>query len=187
MERFSYLKDRAKRELCIWKQDNVELDIRPEDSVSNAGSRAGSKESGDQHVQIIKTASRARASAKKAILEAQSASLAKRQALQEEQLRLQQKADQLDLETELAKAQAEERAYLEADKESGVSFSKRDKSETSLFSKQVPLLKPTINSNRKHFTTAFQKQSNDTCTENVSFTHPSTLKAKIPQDHPPHP
>ncbi|CAB3981354.1 PREDICTED: uncharacterized protein LOC107342904, partial [Paramuricea clavata] len=191
IERFSDLKERATQKLCLWKQDNVELDIRPEDSVSNAGSRAGSESQVTSMSKLSKrssnssvSVSRARASAKKAILEAQSASLAKRQALQEEQLRLQQKADQLDLETELAKAQAEERAYLEADKKSDVSFSKRDKSETSSFSKQVPLLKSTINSNRKHYTTAFQKQSNDTYTEKVSVTHPSTLEAKIPQDHP---
>ena len=75
----------------LWKPNDVELDVRPEDSVSNAGSRAGSKSHVTGMSKVSRRTSRARASAKKAILEAHSASLVKRQALQEEQ----HKSDQL--------------------------------------------------------------------------------------------
>jgi hypothetical protein len=102
--------------------DNKEPDIRPEDSVSNVGSKASSKATNMSKLSKRSSsssvlASRAKASAKKAFLEAQTASLAKRQALEEERLRIQHMTDQLDLETELAKAAAEEQVYLEADED----------------------------------------------------------------------
>lgn len=120
MQGISDLKQRA----LDWKQRSIQFDIRPEDSVSNAGSPAdskvtklskGSKSSANSSADSSISASRARAAAKKAILEAQAASFARRQALQEEQLRLQQMTEELELQTEIAKANAEEQAYLEAE------------------------------------------------------------------------
>ena len=103
-------------------------EILPEDSVSNAGSqhgsrvtnvskrsRASSRASAASAVSSI-SASRAKATAKLAMLEARATSLRKRRTLQEEQFRLQQVAEELDLETELAVAAAEEKAYFQAEK-----------------------------------------------------------------------
>lgn len=50
------------------------------------------------------------------MLEARATSLRKIRALQEEQFRLQQEAEELEIETELAIAAAEEKAYFEAEK-----------------------------------------------------------------------
>jgi hypothetical protein len=121
IERVSDLKERAMQAID-WGHGNDEPDIHPEDSVSNAGSKSCSRATSSSNLSKQSTsssvsASRAKASAKKAALEAQSALLAKRQALQEEKLRIQHMSDQLELETELAKANAEEQAYLEAEKD----------------------------------------------------------------------
>ena len=86
-------------------------DVRPEDSVSNIGSRAGSRVS---HASSI-SAARAKAAAKRAALEAEATNLESLEEIQREELRLQMKKRQLQLKTELAKAQAEELAYIEAE------------------------------------------------------------------------
>lgn len=82
--------------------------------------------------------------AKKAALKAQAALLKKRQALQEEEFRLKQKMEQLDLETELAKANAEAKAYSSessSDSESGTDSS--DEEISKEFNKETkPTIKP---------------------------------------------
>ena len=103
--------------------------VSPEDSVSNSG--ASGKTSNSKHSKFSrKSASRvssrassslsnakARAIAKKASLDVEAASLRKKMALQEEELRLQQQREALDLEIKLAKANAEERAYSRGEDE----------------------------------------------------------------------
>ena len=115
--------------------ESADNDIHPEDSVSNVGSRSRAhppsslaamrKSLGGStvyHAQSPRTA----AAAKRAALAAEAAALHKQRALQEEELRLKQEAvrqqqqreesrlrldqrkRQLDLETEIAKAEAEE-------------------------------------------------------------------------------
>lgn len=104
VERVSDLKQRV----IDWKQRCIEFDIRPEDSVSNAGSRAsskatnlskGSKSGSNLSTDSSISVTRGRATARKAILkpylEAQAASFARRQALQEEKMRLQQLSEEL--------------------------------------------------------------------------------------------
>ncbi|CAB4024598.1 Hypothetical predicted protein, partial [Paramuricea clavata] len=63
------------------------------------------------------TALLARAAVRKAILEAEAAALERLYAIQEEELRLQQRKKQLELPTSIAKAEAEERAYAIAEPE----------------------------------------------------------------------
>lgn len=110
--------------------------LDPEDSISNVGSRATSRVS-----QRSKASSRANskssrrssvssariaAAAKRASLTAEASMLREQQALQQEELRLQQRKQELALETEIAKAEAEERALAEA--EVGISVRGAEKS-----------------------------------------------------------
>ena len=99
--------------------------LNPEDSISNVGSRstskvshkskassrANSKSSRRSSVSSAKIA----AAAKRASLTAEASMLREQQALQQEELRLQQRKQELALETEIAKAEAEERALAEAE------------------------------------------------------------------------
>ena len=118
------------------------FDIRPEDSASNVGSRnrrsKGFKSSSVTSSRISGSSSvisaRATAAARKAALTAEAATLHKHQALQQAELRLKQeelrqqqqqqeeaklhllqRKQELDLETEIAKAEAEEHAYAMAE------------------------------------------------------------------------
>ena len=123
--------------------ENYESEIRPEDSISNVGSRtrtrsrashASSRKSGGgslAHVQSPRLA----AAAKRAALQADAATLHKQQAIQQEELRLRQEVikqqqlqeeaklrldqrkRQLDLERKIARAQAEEQTYANAELE----------------------------------------------------------------------
>ena len=93
------------------------LDIRPEDSVSNVGSTREpimSRRSSASTRSSVSSA-RAKAAARKAILEAEAATLQKLHQIQEEELKLRQRKDELRLETEMAKARAEESAYVQAE------------------------------------------------------------------------
>ena len=102
-------------------------DVQPEDSASNIGrqkefhlqsrsqhSKVGSNVSNTSSSTSI-SISKAKATAKKARLQVQVATFRKKRALQEEQFRLERLAEELELETQLAMASAEERAYLEAE------------------------------------------------------------------------
>ena len=94
-------------------------DLRPEDSISNAGSRSSSKSSrrsrkgpsivshASSCVSTI-SAAKTKAAAKRAVLQAEAASLERFHALQKEELSIQQRRRALELETEIGKAQAEE-------------------------------------------------------------------------------
>ena len=154
MERIADLKQGV-NELC--ERITISHEILPEDSVSNAGSqhgsrvtnvskrsRASSRASAASAVSSI-SASRAKATAKLAMLEARATSLRKRRALQEEQFRLQQVAEELDLETELAVAAAEEKAYFQAEKNELDRYRQEDKG-TTLRSSQNKQETPISNS-----------------------------------------
>jgi hypothetical protein len=91
---------------------HANADIRPEDSVSNVGSRDGSRLStrsrASSKSSIRSSASaKANAAARKAILEDEAATLGRIHAIQEEELRLQQRKRQLELQTSIAKYNAE--------------------------------------------------------------------------------
>ncbi|XP_028395694.1 uncharacterized protein LOC114519723 [Dendronephthya gigantea] len=91
-------------------------DVQPDDSVSNIGSenysrlslrsRASSRSS-------TRSSASAKARAKRAVIEAEIALIQRFCAIEEEELRLQQRKRQLELQKNLAKAEAEERAYAE--------------------------------------------------------------------------
>ena len=93
--------------------------MKSEDSVSNVGSRASTKLSHHSGSKVSRasaiSAARAKASAKRATLEAEAVSLQNLEEIQREELKLQFERKQLELKTELAKAHAEELAYSEAE------------------------------------------------------------------------
>ena len=99
-------------------------DVTPIDSISNIGSRPRTKfsrRSRGSNASSVSSA-RAKAAAKRAVLEAEAANLESFQAIQKEELSLQQRKKAFELTTEIAKAQAEEKAYAEAEACSGVKF-----------------------------------------------------------------
>ena len=108
------------RDLAISANKSHEnTEIRPQDSVSNIASRDGSRvsmrSSASSRSSIRSSASaKAKAAAKKAILEAEAATLQRLYAIQEEELRLRQRKRLLELQTDIAKAEAEEKVYVEA-------------------------------------------------------------------------
>ncbi len=83
-------------------QIGKELRRKARSSIASSSSKAGSTIS-----------ARLTAKARKAALEAEKAGLAKQQALEQERLQLEQRNYELKLNTELAKAKAEERVYSE--------------------------------------------------------------------------
>ena len=64
----------------------------------------------------LSASARAKAAAKKAVLEAETAALKRLHSIEEEEIRLRQCKDALKLETEMAKAKAEEFGYTQAEK-----------------------------------------------------------------------
>ena len=105
-------------------------DIRPEDSVSQAGA-APRQTDGTSHVgsRISRTSSvtseRAKAAACKAALLAEAAAMKEQQQLALEELNLQHKRKELEMRINIAKADAEENAYRELDSEVAFNTSKR--------------------------------------------------------------
>ena len=105
------------------------ISLHPEDSISNIGStksksaassrRRKSKSSASSSLSQSSTPSsaRLRASAKKAALSVEAAALKTRQNIPLEELLLKQKKENFELETELAKAKAEERVYSYCEKQ----------------------------------------------------------------------
>ena len=99
----------------------MSMDIRPEDSISNVDARAGSinsrrsRSSSQSSIRSSESA-KARAAARKATLEAEATALERLYAIQEE-LHLRQRKKRLELQTSIAKAEAEERAYAIAEAE----------------------------------------------------------------------
>ena len=102
-------------------RENLEIpdDVTPVDSISNVGSRAGSRLSRRSKGSIASSVSSAcaKAAAKRAALEAEAANLENFQAIEKEELCLQQRRQALQLNTEIAKEQAEELAYTQPEAE----------------------------------------------------------------------
>ena len=106
-------------------------DIAPSDSISNVGSRADSKHSrtsrrsrsssvrSKESTTSSVLSARAKAAAKRAMLEAEATKFEDWQALKKEELALQLKRKALELQTEIAKAQAEELAYAQVENDGG--------------------------------------------------------------------
>ena len=110
-------------EFKLQEKLDLAISLHPEDSISNIGSinsnttvnsrRSKSKTFASSRLSRSSTSSSARlkASAKKAALSVEAAALKKRQDIQMEELLLQQRKENLRLETELTKAEAEEKVY----------------------------------------------------------------------------
>ena len=103
---------------------DLAISLHPEDSISNIGSvNSKSAASSRGHKSVKSSASsrlsrssttscaRLRASAKKAALSVEASALRTRQDIQLQELLLKQKKENFELETELAKAEAEEKVY----------------------------------------------------------------------------
>ena len=91
-----------------------------EDGISNVGRRSrvsrsshASKTSRSSHTSSV--SARAKAAARKAVLEAEAATLKMLHEIEEEELKLRQRKNELKLKTELAKARAEEHAYAQVE------------------------------------------------------------------------
>ena len=94
-------------------------EIRPEDSVSSAGSQKSKRSSRQSGISSIKSSSSAktRAAARQAALEAKANALHKLHELQLEELKIQQKKSQVELQAEIAAAEAEKIVYEQSEEE----------------------------------------------------------------------
>ena len=94
-------------------------EIRPEDSVSSAGSQKSKRSSRQSGTSSIKSSSSAktRAAAKQAALKAKANALHKLHKLQLEELKIQQKKSQVELQAEIAAAEGEKIVYEQSEKE----------------------------------------------------------------------
>ena len=111
-------------EFKLQEELDIAIGIRPQDSISNVGSvnsnasvtsrKTKSKSTTSSGLSGSSSASsaRLRASAEKAALSVEAAALKKRQDIQMEELLSKQRKENLILETELAKAEAEEKVYI---------------------------------------------------------------------------
>ena len=100
--------------------NSFQVQIRPDDSVSNVGtrslvSRVSHSSRTSQSSRTSSASARAKAAARKAILEAEAATLKRLHQIEEEELKLRQRKTELKFETELAKAEAEELVYAQAE------------------------------------------------------------------------
>ena len=86
------------------------INVRPRDSVSTVGSRVSFH---TRSVASSSASSKVKAAARKAALEARAAALQNLHELQIEEMRLQQRKAQIELEAEIAEAEAERKAYEE--------------------------------------------------------------------------
>ena len=98
--------------------NSFQVQVKPGDSVSNVGTRslvcqASCSSRSSKTSRSSSASARAKAAARKAILEAEAATL-KRLHQIEEELKLRQHKTKLKFETELAKAEAEELVYAQA-------------------------------------------------------------------------
>ena len=108
------------RDLKTACKPHENVSIRPEDSISNVGSERSSRRSllsraSSRSSNRSAASAKAKAAARKVILEAEAAAMQRLNALQQEELRLHQRMRQLELQTDIAKAEAEEKAYAQAE------------------------------------------------------------------------
>ena len=107
----------------------VSISLRPEDSISNVEAGAPRKVNKSKSVASSSSSrvssavsSRLKISARKSALAAEVSKLQERQAIQKEELLLQQKKEKLRIETELAKAVAEESVYFKGERSPSLSL-----------------------------------------------------------------
>ncbi|KAK0152604.1 hypothetical protein N1851_005873 [Merluccius polli] len=97
---------------CVKANENVEDDIKPDDSVSNIGSKCSAKTGGSGGSSTASSA-RVKAEAERAALVARAAALKEQHALEEQEQQLRRRREQLQVEAELA-ASAAKLAVLQA-------------------------------------------------------------------------
>lgn len=85
--------------------------IRPDDSISNAGSRSSLRTRSAVSSAKSSVSAKARSAARKAALEARAATLQSLHQLQIEELKLQQRKATIELQAEIAEAEAERKVY----------------------------------------------------------------------------
>ena len=109
-----------------------ESQIRPEDSISTAGSRKTSRSRAFSVTSSMRSSSsaKAKAAAKQAALEAKANALQKLHELQVEELKIRQMTSQVELQTEIAAAEAEKKSYEQSEKEETQSLRQNDLVET---------------------------------------------------------
>ena len=110
--------EKHKTKIHLWlseqqKNDKLVDEIHPDDSVSNI-SLSRSKKSKASSVRSSASA-KARAAAKKAALEAKAASLERLHEVQFEELKLQQRKAEIELQAEIAVAEAERKVYEDSE------------------------------------------------------------------------
>ena len=113
-------------EFKLQEELDLAIRLRPKDSISNVGSinpnasltsiKSKSKSTISSRSSTASSA-RLRASAKKATLSVEAAALKKQQDIQMEELLLKQRKENLKLETELAKAEAEKKVYIRCEEQ----------------------------------------------------------------------
>ena len=91
------------------------FEVKPEDSISNVGSQRGHESVTSRRSLKSNASARAKAAAKRAILEAEAATLKRLHQIEEEELKLRQRKNELKIEIEMAKARAEEDSYAEVE------------------------------------------------------------------------
>ena len=104
--------------------ENQSLDIRPVDSISNAGSFASSRSRARSKTGSMRSSAsaKARAAVKKAALEAKAVALRELHELQFEELRIQQRKTEVELQVEIAVAEAEKRVYEQSEADEARDF-----------------------------------------------------------------
>lgn len=91
--------------------------IRPDDSISNAGSRASLRTRSAVSSTRSSASAKAKSAARKAALEARAANLSSLHELQFEELKLRQRKAKIELQAEIAEAEAERKVYEEIEAE----------------------------------------------------------------------
>ena len=123
---------------------SFQAQVTPDDSVSNVGtrslvSRASRSSRTSQMSRTSSASARAKAAAKRAILEAEAATLKRLHEIEEEELKLRQRKTKLKFETELAKAEAEELVYAQAEeREIAASYFPTEETQATINPEPVP-------------------------------------------------
>ncbi|CAB3997411.1 PREDICTED: uncharacterized protein LOC107342904 [Paramuricea clavata] len=143
-------KHKIKVHLWLSEQQKNDIEVRPDDSISNVSSLR-SRKSKSSSVRSSASA-KAKAAAKKAALEAKAASLQRLHELQFEELKLQQRKAEIELRGEIAVAEAERRVYEESEVEEMYSQVKKStvSHEHSEKMNYVSTSSPAIESSKQH-------------------------------------
>ena len=157
------------------KAPQASTDIRPEDSVSNVGSQDGSRLSTRSRASSrsstrSSSSAKVKAAARRAVLEAEAAALERLYAIQEEELRLQQRKKQLELQTCIDKAEAKEMAYAEAEAQEMRNFYVIDQTGEDIEGVLDPLATSTIDARPQSNATKRNEAQSAATKPNQSYT-----------------